>query len=49
MVIGLFGISEILMTMEEGVAFRGKHANIDLKVVLKNGGEVSKEVVVAFY
>ncbi|MFL6718813.1 MAG: tripartite tricarboxylate transporter permease [Burkholderiaceae bacterium] len=34
-VIGLFGISEILMTMEEGLAFKGKHAAIDLKVVLK--------------
>jgi putative tricarboxylic transport membrane protein len=34
-VIGLFGISEILMTMEEGLAFRGKKAEIDLKVVLK--------------
>jgi putative tricarboxylic transport membrane protein len=34
-VIGLFGISEILMTMEEGLAFKGKQARIDLKVVLK--------------
>src|SRR6476661_7533994 len=34
-VIGLFGISEILMTMEEGLAFKGKQASIDLKVVLK--------------
>ncbi|MDB5758617.1 MAG: tctA3 [Burkholderia sp.] len=34
-VIGLFGISEILMTMEEGLAFKGKQAKIDLKVVLK--------------
>jgi putative tricarboxylic transport membrane protein len=34
-VIGLFGISEILLTMEEGLAFRGKNAAIDLKVVLK--------------
>ncbi|MGN6701973.1 MAG: tripartite tricarboxylate transporter permease [Burkholderiaceae bacterium] len=34
-VIGLFGISEILLTMEEGLAFKGKHAKIDLKVVLK--------------
>ncbi len=34
-VIGLFGISEILMTMEEGLAFKGKNAKIDLKVVLK--------------
>src|SRR3546814_9877285 len=34
-VIGLFGISEILITMEEGLAFKGKRADIDLKVVLK--------------
>jgi putative tricarboxylic transport membrane protein len=34
-VIGLFGISEILITMEEGLAFKGKKAEIDLKVVLK--------------
>ncbi|MEI2418152.1 tripartite tricarboxylate transporter permease [Orrella sp. JC864] len=34
-VIGLFGISEILLTMEEGVAFKGKRAALDLKVVLK--------------
>ena len=34
-VIGLFGISEILLTMEEGLAFKGKKAKIDLKVVLK--------------
>jgi putative tricarboxylic transport membrane protein len=34
-VIGLFGISEILITMEEGLAFKGKAAAIDLKVVLK--------------
>ena len=34
-VIGLFGISEILITIEEGLAFTGKRASIDLKVVLK--------------
>ena len=34
-VIGLFGISEILITIEEGLAFTGKNASIDLKVVLK--------------
>jgi putative tricarboxylic transport membrane protein len=32
-VIGLFGIGEILLTMEEGLAFEGKHAKIDAKVV----------------
>jgi putative tricarboxylic transport membrane protein len=34
-VIGLFGVSEILLTMEEGLAFKGKKAAIDLKVVFK--------------
>ena len=34
-VIGLFGISEILMTIEEGLAFKGKKSSLDLKVVLK--------------
>jgi putative tricarboxylic transport membrane protein len=34
-VIGLFGIGEILLTMEEGLAFQGKSARIDSKVVLE--------------
>ncbi len=34
-VIGLFGISGILMTIEEGLAFKGKKASIDLKVVFR--------------
>ncbi|MCI0753639.1 tripartite tricarboxylate transporter permease [Teichococcus vastitatis] len=34
-VIGLFGIGEILLTAEEGLVFKGKHAKIDLKVVLR--------------
>jgi putative tricarboxylic transport membrane protein len=33
-VIGLFGIGEILLTMEEGLAFKGKSAKINSKVVL---------------
>lgn len=33
-VIGLFGLGEILITMEEGLAFEGKHAKINLRVVL---------------
>jgi putative tricarboxylic transport membrane protein len=33
-VIGLFGIGEILLSMEEGLKFTGKSAKIDLKVVL---------------
>ena len=34
-VIGLFGISEILLTMEERLALRGHSASISLRVVLK--------------
>jgi putative tricarboxylic transport membrane protein len=39
-VIGLFGIGEILQTMEEGLAFRGKSAKISLGVVLRTWGEM---------
>ncbi len=41
-VIGLFGISEILITMEEGLAFKGKKAAIDLKVVFKTWAMMPK-------
>jgi putative tricarboxylic transport membrane protein len=34
-VIGLFGIGEILLTMEEGLAFRGKSAKINPRIVLE--------------
>ena len=34
-VIGLFGISEILITLEEGLAFKGTKAKLNLQVVLK--------------
>ncbi len=34
-VIGLFGIGEILLTMEEGLAFKGKEGKINSKVVLE--------------
>jgi putative tricarboxylic transport membrane protein len=34
-VIGLFGIGEILLSMEEGLAFNGKSARIDPKVVFQ--------------
>lgn len=34
-VIGLFGIGEILTTMEEGLEFKGKRAGMSLKVILK--------------
>jgi putative tricarboxylic transport membrane protein len=34
-VIGLFGIGEILLTMEEGLSFKGQSAKIDFKVVFQ--------------
>jgi putative tricarboxylic transport membrane protein len=34
-VIGLFGIGEILLTMEEGLSFKGKAAGINAKVVFQ--------------
>jgi putative tricarboxylic transport membrane protein len=39
-VIGLFGIGEILLTMEEGLAFKGKSAKIQLNVVLQTWKEL---------
>ena len=33
-VIGLFGIGEILLTLEEGLEFKGAHAKLNLRVVL---------------
>jgi putative tricarboxylic transport membrane protein len=39
-VIGLFGISEILLSIEEGLSFRGKQARISLAVVLKTWKEL---------
>src|SRR6476469_8027297 len=39
-VIGLFGIGEILLTMEEGLSFRGGNAKIDLRVVLQTWKEL---------
>ncbi len=41
-VIGLFGISEILITMEEGLAFKGKNPDMDLRVVLKTWSELPR-------
>jgi putative tricarboxylic transport membrane protein len=41
-VIGLFGIGEILLTMEEGLRFRGKTASINLKVVLQTWVELPR-------
>ena len=39
-VIGLFGIGEILLTMEEGLAFKGKSAKLDFRVVLRTWVEL---------
>jgi putative tricarboxylic transport membrane protein len=41
-VIGLFGIGEILLTMEEGLSFRGGSANINPKVVFQTWKELFK-------
>jgi putative tricarboxylic transport membrane protein len=41
-VIGLFGIGEILLTMEEGLAFKGRSARISFKVVWQTWGEIAK-------
>ena len=41
-VIGLFGIGEILISMEEGLAFEGKRANINLKVVFQTWKQLPK-------
>ncbi|HYC66404.1 MAG TPA: tripartite tricarboxylate transporter permease [Reyranellaceae bacterium] len=41
-VIGLFGIGEILLTMEEGLRFRGKAAGINPKVVWQTWKELAK-------
>jgi len=41
-VIGLFGIGEILLTMEEGLNFRGKSAKINPRVVFQTWLELPK-------
>jgi putative tricarboxylic transport membrane protein len=41
-VIGLFGIGEILLTLEEGLAFRGERAKLNLRVVLETWKELPK-------
>jgi len=41
-VIGLFGIGEILLTMEEGLAFKGARAKINMKVVMETWRELPK-------
>jgi putative tricarboxylic transport membrane protein len=41
-VIGLFGIGEILLSMEEGLKFQGKSAKIDAKVVWETWKELPR-------
>src|SRR5918996_988246 len=41
-VIGLFGIGEILLTMEEGLQFKGRSANINPRVVLQTWMELPR-------
>jgi putative tricarboxylic transport membrane protein len=41
-VIGLFGVGEILLTMEEGLAFTGKSAKMNLRVVLDTWAKLPK-------
>lgn len=41
-VIGLFGIGEILLTLEEGLAFKGTSAKINMKVVLDTWKELPR-------
>ncbi|MFL5208211.1 MAG: tripartite tricarboxylate transporter permease [Microvirga sp.] len=46
-VIGLFGIGEILLTMEEGLAFKGTSAKINMRVVIDTWKELPKYWVTA--
>ncbi|HZZ91577.1 MAG TPA: tripartite tricarboxylate transporter permease [Usitatibacter sp.] len=41
-VIGLFGIGEILLTIEEGLEFRGAKAKLDMKVVIETWKELPR-------
>src|SRR5688572_1606902 len=41
-VIGLFGIGEILLTLEEGLSFKGKSARMNMKVVLETWKELPR-------
>ncbi|MSP89386.1 MAG: tripartite tricarboxylate transporter permease [Alphaproteobacteria bacterium] len=41
-VIGLFGIGEILLTMEEGLAFKGESARLNMQVVLQTWKKLPK-------
>ena len=41
-VIGLFGIGEILLTLEEGLAFKGASAKLNLRVVIETWKELPR-------
>jgi putative tricarboxylic transport membrane protein len=41
-VIGLFGIGEILLSMEEGLAFQGKQARINRRIVLETWAKLPR-------
>src|SRR5512141_2134516 len=41
-VIGLFGIGEILLTIEEGLEFKGAHAKLKMRVVIQTWQELPK-------
>jgi putative tricarboxylic transport membrane protein len=41
-VIGLFGIGEILLTLEEGLAFKGANARINVKAVIETWRELPR-------
>jgi putative tricarboxylic transport membrane protein len=45
-VIGLFGISEIMSSVEDGLRFKGHKARIDIKVVLRTWRELPKHWVI---
>ncbi len=46
-VIGLFGISEVLLSIEEGLSFRGAEARIDPAVVLRVWRELPRYAIIA--
>ena len=41
-VIGLFGIGEILLSMEEGLSFQGSNARINMKVVMETWAKLPR-------
>jgi putative tricarboxylic transport membrane protein len=41
-VIGLFGIGEILLSMEEGLSFKGKAAKLNMKVVMQTWAQLPR-------